>query len=424
MPAKFISALRLPVSSRFAWNSSDGEPARVSYRFMPSAEGSNVGFGDPASGFRPFTKPEQSDVKRIFDSISSRVNIEFYQVGTNAVADINFGMFQIPGREGYASGTPYLRDGVYAIRMDVFLHRSYNSGQQAILALHHEIGHALGLKHPFEGTPRLSLSEMPISIMSYDYDIRSTQFSFFEIASLQSIYGPAKRKLGNDTHIFGSQRLLWDGGGNDTINAEQVRDKVSINLKDGSWNWIGQKRASILDLGQVYLGDHSTFENVRGSRFGDALTGNAENNIIRGNGGHDSIRGLSGNDTLYGGAGNDTLQGGAGGDYMQGGSGRDRFVFSRASDLGSFERHDRIVKFNPSEGDRLDFSKFDADPNTGGRQKLDFRVGQDFAVSGKAQVVFDRSTHSLVFDVNGDGVADTNLTLPGIGLVKHSYLIL
>ena len=425
MPAKFISALRYPASNRFAWNDTDGEPASVSYRFMPSPEGQNIGFGDPAVGFRPFGARERDDVKRVFQSVSSQVDIKFHAVGVDENADINFGMFQIGANyEGYAWGTSYFQDGTFKIRMDVFVHRAYNSGSEAFLLLHHEIGHALGLKHPFEGNPRLSPREMPVSIMSYDYDITGNQFSFFEIAALQSIYGPAKRKLGNDTYAFVGQRLLWDGGGIDTITAERANDKVSIDLRDGSWNWIGQKRASILDDGQVYIGDHSTFEHLRGSSFNDTLTGNTERNVIRGNAGHDSIKGLSGNDVLYGGTGNDVIQGGSGGDSMHGGSGRDKFVFSAVPDLGTFAQHDRIVQFNPREGDRLDFSKYDADPDVAGRQKLAYRTNQDFAATGKGQFAFDRSTSSLVFDTDGDGVSDTSLTLPGINLVKSSYFLL
>ena len=81
MPAKFISALRYPASNRFAWNDTDGEPASVSYRFMPSPEGQNIGFGDPAVGFRPFSARERDDVKRVFQSVSSQVDIKFHAVG-------------------------------------------------------------------------------------------------------------------------------------------------------------------------------------------------------------------------------------------------------------------------------------------------------------------------------------------------------
>jgi hypothetical protein len=99
------------------------------------------------------------------------------------------------------------------------------------------------------------------------------------------------------------------------------------------------------------------------------------------------------------------------------------FALSGASDLGSFARHDRIVKFNPREGDRLDFSRYDADLDTGGRQKLAYRTSQDFAATSKGQFAFDRPTSSLVFDVDGDSVVDTSLTLSGISLVKNSYFL-
>ena len=56
----------------------------------------------------------------------------------------------------------------------------------------------------------------------------------------------------------------------------------------------------------------SSFENLRGSAFGDALTGDDGRNEIEGGLGDDAIDGGAGDDTLRGGAGADALTGGAG----------------------------------------------------------------------------------------------------------------
>ena len=66
-------------------------------------------------------------------------------------------------------------------------------------------------------------------------------------------------------------------------------------------------------------------ENLTGTALGgQALTGNALDNVIAGNGG---------NDTLDGGAGNDTLDGGAGDDTMSGGLGNDSYIVDSLLDV-------------------------------------------------------------------------------------------
>ncbi len=58
------------------------------------------------------------------------------------------------------------------------------------------------------------------------------------------------------------------------------------------------------------------FENVRGSRFADVLTGDNSANVLEGNSGADVLNGGGGDDMLWGDAGTDTLTGGAGHDVF------------------------------------------------------------------------------------------------------------
>jgi Ca2+-binding RTX toxin-like protein len=67
---------------------------------------------------------------------------------------------------------------------------------------------------------------------------------------------------------------------------------------------------------------------IRGSEFGDIITGNGADNIVEGLGGGDVLNGGAGNDTIDGGAGNDVLNGGVGNDTLSGGDGIDIAVFS------------------------------------------------------------------------------------------------
>ena len=73
---------------------------------------------------------------------------------------------------------------------------------------------------------------------------------------------------------------------------------------------------------------------VRGSEFGDIITGNGNSNQLEGQGGADILNGGGGNDRLTGGTGADRF------DYSPGGG------------------NDRITDFNRIEGDRIDFRAF------------------------------------------------------------------
>ena len=66
-----------------------------------------------------------------------------------------------------------------------------------------------------------------------------------------------------------------------------------------------------------------SIENLRGSNFGDQLSGDDGANDIEARGGNDIVHGLGGNDTLRGEAGDDQLFGGEGQDILIGGAGDD-----------------------------------------------------------------------------------------------------
>ncbi|MFM9890650.1 MAG: M10 family metallopeptidase C-terminal domain-containing protein [Rickettsiales bacterium] len=224
---------------------------------------------------------------------------------------------------------------------------SVASGTLGYLTLIHEIGHSIGLKHPgnyngetgsgsgvFLPTAEDSLNA---SVMSYYSSSIVNQSSsppvtpqIYDIAAVQYLYGAnTAYNSGNTTYVINGAKnaqTIWDGGGNDTIDASKFTTSSSINLNEGltSYSHIGQS--------YVWVAFNANIENATGGSAGDAIDGNKLNNILTGNGGDDSIFGEAGNDTLYGGSGNDALNGGANNDLLYGGDGVDTLVGGAGND--------------------------------------------------------------------------------------------
>ncbi len=96
-----------------------------------------------------------------------------------------------------------------------------------------------------------------------------------------------------------------DGGeGEDTLSYRHSDTRVRVELRDGDG------AAAIASRGHASGDTATNFENIRGSAYGDDLTGNMVANKLWGMDGDDDIDGAGGNDTIEGGAGADELDGG------------------------------------------------------------------------------------------------------------------
>ena len=97
--------------------------------------------------------------------------------------------------------------------------------------------------------------------------------------------------------------VLQGGAGRDTVSYSRAGSGVAVNLATG------------VGAGDDAQGDTLTgVENLTGSAFDDALTGDDGANVLAGKSGNDVLAGLDGDDVLAGEAGADQLDGGAGTD--------------------------------------------------------------------------------------------------------------
>ncbi len=184
----------------------------------------------------------------------------------------------------------------------------------------HELGHALGLKHPFDdgGNGRPTFIDLGIgakdvntqTAMSYDTPATSLSDGYsatpmlLDIQAIQRIYGANTTYHSTDNSYTltddGALRTLWDTGGNDWLDASNLGTGIQLNLEAGSINRFGfQSSVTAIAYGV-------SIENARGSFDADTLIGTSAANILEGGNGNDLLDGGAGTDTLTGGLGNDS----------------------------------------------------------------------------------------------------------------------
>jgi len=221
---------------------------------------------------------------------------------------------------------------------------SYAPGSAGFFLAIHEIGHALGLKHPHDdagnGRPTfidLGMTEFDtdyMSIMSYEdsYDWNLIAWDpatpmVLDVLALQYLYGKNNSTNASDsTYTLDRSDMyltIWDAAGNDTIDQSGSTVGWNIYLPEIQLSKVVDTKvglgASVIDFALTtptsftwLTGD---IENVKGSSFNDAIYGNSLAN------------------ELYGNAGDDTLNGGAGADNLIGGAGNDSYIVDNASDV-------------------------------------------------------------------------------------------
>jgi len=114
-----------------------------------------------------------------------------------------------------------------------------------------------------------------------------------------------------------------------------------------TWDWTGTMPTTASE-------EHSTDENIDGSKHNDTLYGNSNNenidggkgsDYIDGGAGHDTIDGGDKSDVIYGGAGDDTIDGGKGnhGDTIYGGDGNDTIDGEKGNDYIQGDDGDDVI---------------------------------------------------------------------------------
>ena len=389
----------------------------------------------------------------------------------------------------YYASTNY--PGTSAMAGSVWFNPKYNSGTGNLVCpccgqwghqtYIHELGHALGLRHPGNyngGAPsyakdaRYLQDSLQYTVMSY-FDASNTGADWVasdgkhyyaqtpmmhDILAIQAIYGAdTTTRAGNTVYGFHSTAgksvydfglnkhpvlCIYDAKGIDTLDLSQWSTASRIDLAPGSFSDADAMTKNISIARNTWI------ENAIGGAGDDSLCGNTLANVLYGKGGNDQVNGRegadrlfgeygadklcggtgndwleggTGNDTLRGDAGNDILVGGTGKDTLVGGAGADVFTLGSASDSGTGGDADVIADFSHAELDKIDLANIDANASVAGDQSFSF-VGSDafHGVAGELRY----ASGTVEADVNGDGTADFSLAIANLSSLAAGDFIL
>lgn len=346
----YITAL-LP-SSRPSWAEAPGSGATIAYSFMERYP-SYLSTTDSA-GFQPMNEAQRTAARAAVQAWAEVANISFSEVADDGSGGIlRFGTNRQSGSAGYAYyPSSHPAGGDVLIANNYVYNQVPVSGDYGPMVLVHEMGHALGLKHPGNynssgggtGGPYLprDVDYHNYTVMSYydvpQHDVFPASPMLYDIAAIQYLYGAnMQTRTGDDTYTFLPDQsivtTIWDAGGTDTIDASAFTYPAIIQLWEGRFSTLGLNARHQPMTNNVAIAFDTIIENATGGISDDYIVGNREANQLIGGGGADSLLGLGGEDILEGGDGNDVLRGGPGADQLRGGAGDDLYLIESSDDI-------------------------------------------------------------------------------------------
>ncbi len=385
------------ITGSLLYSSSYWSGSTVTFSF-PGPGASWAGYGadqEPSKAEYATPNPSQQAIFRaelgVWDRLINATLVETGDPGQIRIAFTNVDAFTGDNSWGYAYSPPTNGGSGTAKSGDIWIDfekkdAAFAPGSYDYLAAMHEMGHALGLKHTFDGGQTLptEYDNYRYSIMSYTPNIDSQLVSFnvsgntiqgartgvypttpmlFDVVAIQARYGADPTTAAGDTiYTFDQSKpimqTIYDAGGNDTLDLSSHTRASIIDLTPGAFSSIAkftvaeQAAAYKAQIGgassyidsifnsqsytwtdNVAIAFNTTIENVRGGSGNDRIMGNDANNNLTGGAGDDYIRGADGSDIVLGGSGFDDINGNRGADTLYGEEGNDWVVGGQDDDL-------------------------------------------------------------------------------------------
>jgi len=300
-------------TQRWNANAPVGTATRVSFSFVQTAPADGSG----KLGFRAFTEAERAMVRDILTKTAALAGLNFTEVNESAgtVGQIRFGVSQQSQTKGVTVPPSIIDPSGSAgdVWMDVESMVQLAPGSEGYAALLHEIGHALGLRHPrnYDSTDhwtaqfRVGDDRTAITVMaetpSVDGEFRA-DWGPLDIAALRYLYGTQSIAQRDSHYLVGgndaaAQRSIVDDAGLDTLDASASPVGVLLDLQPGHLSSVGISNGGFSSQENLGIAPGTWIENAVGSPGDDVVFGNSLDNRLQGLAGNDWLDGLGGADT-------------------------------------------------------------------------------------------------------------------------------
>ncbi|MBY0423024.1 MAG: M10 family metallopeptidase C-terminal domain-containing protein, partial [Parvularculaceae bacterium] len=305
-----------------SWSSVLGQGITITYAFRATAPAT---MPSDTTGFSQFGENQIQFAEKAFQLWSDIANIVFVRTGsgsTGAQAYSNdaaillgnyatgesgaaaFAYLPVPGRTA-----PSQSNGDIWVNISLADNANLTFGGYGPHTLAHEIGHAIGLKHPSDyngGSPTYSTDASywqdarMFTIMSYfgstntggNLPMFSVGPQLHDIAAAQRLYGPnLSTRTGDTVYGFNSNTgrehttitsaangavfAIWDAGGNDTLDLSGYATDSEIDLRQESFSSAGPGNSGNgVAVGNISIARGAVIENATGGSGNDTITGN------------------------------------------------------------------------------------------------------------------------------------------------------
>jgi hypothetical protein len=331
------------IVSKSKWGFSWGDRT-LTYSFYEDSVFGGTYYGTE-TGVREVSEGVKSNVRAILKNMSSFVNVNFQEVTESST---NYGRlrFMVSNAPKYAYAYYPHTDNLASVAGDVHLSPAYDvsgdnfngfqnsAGSHGYMSLIHEIGHAMGLKHPHEDAPLLpeQLDNTTSTVMTYNFAGSPAATAMpLDIKALQYLYGSRSHSTADNTYRFtdkvdqylvddqqffstanSTKQTIWDTDGIDTLDFSNLSIAESgyrldmnpsgILTTNTAFNTAPYKNQTTSMYGTV-IANNVLVEKLINSSSNDTIFANSAANTFSGYGPQRN----TGNDVIWNASSQDTL---------------------------------------------------------------------------------------------------------------------